>query len=173
MDEFFRPIDGFPGYRVSRAGEVQSGWGRGCRGRMTDSWSPLKPIRCHWGHLAVNLHRDGRKFRRSIHRLVLEAFVGPRPPGLVCCHWDGDPANNRLENLRWDTHQSNMDDMLRHGTRGRGETASKARLKEVEVREIRRLVAEGVSPDDLAARFGVGSPNIKAIACGRTWRHIL
>jgi hypothetical protein len=29
----------------------------------------------------------------------LEAFVGPRPPGLVCCHEDGDPANNRVENL--------------------------------------------------------------------------
>jgi hypothetical protein len=82
-------------------------------------------------------------------------------------------VNNRVANLRWDTHQSNMDDMLRHGTRGRGETASRARLKEAEVREIRRRIAEGASPDDLAAGFGVGSPNIRAIACGRTWRHML
>jgi hypothetical protein len=63
--------------------------------------------------------------------------------------------------------------MLRHGNRRRGETGTGARLKEGDVREIRRLMAEGSSPDELAARFGVGSPNIKAIACGRTWRHIL
>jgi hypothetical protein len=85
----------------------------------------------------------------------------------------GDPTNNRVENLRWDTYKSNCDDMLRHGNRRMGETGTKARLKEVEVREIRRLMAEGASPDELAARFGVGCPNIKAIACGRTWRHLL
>ena len=174
MEDSFKSIEGFPGYRVSRAGEVQSCWNRrGRRGGMTDNWLPLTPILCRWGHLAVNLHRGGRKYRRFIHRLVLETFVGPRPPKLICCHWDGNPANNRLENLRWDTHKSNCDDMLRHGNRRMGETGTKAKLKEVEVREIRRLVAEGVAPDDLEARFGVGSPNIKAIACGRTWRHIL
>jgi hypothetical protein len=140
---------------------------------MTGTWLPLKPIGRACGHLSVNLHRARRKVPRSIRHLVLEAFVGPCPPGLDCCHWDGDPANNRLENLRWDTCKSNCDDMLRHGTRRRGETASRARLKEIEVREIRRMIAEGASPGDLAACFGVGSPNIKSIARGRTWRHIL
>ncbi len=174
MDNFYEYIEDFPGYRVSREGDVESRWNRrGRRGRMTKDWLPLKPILSRWGHLAVNLHRDGRKFRRYIHRLVLEAFVGTRPAGLICCHWDGNPTNNRLENLRWDTYKSNCDDMLRHGTRRLGETGTKARLKEWEVREIRRLMAEGTSPDELAVRFGVGSPNIKAIACGRTWRHVL
>jgi HNH endonuclease len=174
MDDFFRPIEGFPGYRVSREGEVQSCWNRrGRRGGMADTWLPLRPIGLRYGYLGVNLHRDHAKYRRLIHHLVLEAFVGPRPPDLICCHWDGNPANNRLENLRWDTYKSNCDDMLRHGTRRLGETGTKARLKEREVREIRRLMSEGASPDELAARFGVGSPNIKAIACGRTWRHIL
>ena len=49
----------------------------------------------------------------------------------------------------------------------------KARLREVVVREIARFDFEGVSACNLADRYGVGSPNIKAIACGRTWRHIL
>jgi HNH endonuclease len=174
MDIFFKPIEGFPGYRVSNNGEVESCWNRrGRRGGMTDTWLPLKPIGLRYGYLAVNLHREHTKNRRLIHHLVLEAFVGLRPSGLICCHWDGDPSNNRVENLRWDTHKSNCDDMLRHGNRRMGETGVKAKLKEVEVREIRRLMDEGASPDELAARFGVGTPNIKAIACGRTWRHIL
>jgi hypothetical protein len=173
MDDTFRPIDGFPGYRVSRLGVAQSRWKRcGRRGGMTDIWLPLKPVRNRWGYLSVNLHRGGEKKRRYIHHLVLEVFVGPRTPGTVCCHRDGDPASNRLENLRWDTHRSNMDDMLRHGTRGRGETASRARLKEPEVLEIRRLVADGATAGDLAVRFGVGTANIMAIVNRRTWKHL-
>src|SRR4051794_35697091 len=103
MDDSFRPIDGYPGYRVNKDGEVQSCWKRsGLRDRMTETWLPLKPIRRKHGHLSVNLHRECTKTPRYIHHLVLDAFVGPRPPGLICCHWDGDPANNHLENLRWD-----------------------------------------------------------------------
>lgn len=105
--------------------------------------------------------------------MVLDAFVGPRPPGLVCCHWDGIPANNHLENLRWDTYKSNCDDMLRHGTRRLGETGTRAKLREVDVLEIRRLGSEGASPRDLAVRFEVGDANIQAILKGRTWRHLL
>lgn len=101
MDDPIRPIKGYPGYRVSGEGEVQSCWSRrGRRDRMTGTWLPLEPIRRPYGYLSVNLHRGGTKTARYIHHLVLEAFVGPRPPGLICCHWDGDPTNNRVENLR-------------------------------------------------------------------------
>lgn len=31
-------------------------------------------------------------------------------------HLDGDPTNNHLDNLRWGTHQENVDDMTRHRT---------------------------------------------------------
>lgn len=50
-----------------------------------------------------------------VHRLVLAAFVGPCPDGLIGCHYDGNPANNNVENLRWDTHAANTADTLRHG----------------------------------------------------------
>jgi HNH endonuclease len=174
MDIFFRPIKGFPGYRVSRDGQVQSRWNRrGRRGGMTDTWLPLKPIRSRWDHLSVNLHRDGEKTPRFVHHLVLEAFVGLRAPGLICCHWDGDPANNHLENLRWDTYKSNCDDMLRHGTRRRGATASRAKLRDDDVWEIRRLSNEGVLTRNLAERYRVGTANIRAIVKGLTWKHLL
>lgn len=65
------------------------------------------------GHLIVIL---GRKNNALVHHLVLKAFVGPQPLGLECCHRDGDPANNEDTNLRWDTRQSNVHDMWRHGT---------------------------------------------------------
>ena len=53
---------------------------------------------------------------RLVHRLVLEAFVGPRPEGMVARHLNGDPGDNRLENLAWGTQSENNYDKVRHGT---------------------------------------------------------
>lgn len=67
------------------------------------------------GHILIALCRDrGRKFA-LLHRLVLEAFVGPCPDGMQGCHWDDDPTNNRLSNLRWDTPRANSLDNVRNG----------------------------------------------------------
>lgn len=61
--------------------------------------------------------KDGTTSRKAlVHVLVLEAFVGPRPEGMACCHNDGDGQNNTLANLRWDTYSSNNHDLVRHGT---------------------------------------------------------
>lgn len=69
-----------------------------------------------FGYKLVMLSAGKRRIMKQVHSLVLEAFVGPRPPGMVCCHNNGDPADNRLENLRWDTQSSNLFDAVRHGT---------------------------------------------------------
>lgn len=63
----------------------------------------------------MTLHKSGSRKSAAVHRMVLEAFVGPCPDGMQGCHWNGEPADNRVENLRWDTPRSNMADKLRHG----------------------------------------------------------
>ncbi len=37
--------------------------------------------------------------KHRLHRLICEAFHGPCPEGQECRHLDGDPSNNRPENL--------------------------------------------------------------------------
>lgn len=69
-----------------------------------------------FGYKLVLLSHGKRRVMKQVHSLVLEAFVGPRPPGMVTCHNNGDPADNRLENLRWDTQSNNLFDAVRHGT---------------------------------------------------------
>lgn len=51
-----------------------------------------------------------------VHTLVCEAFYGPRPsPVHDVRHLNGDPLDNRLENLRWGTKKENQQDTIRHG----------------------------------------------------------
>jgi hypothetical protein len=171
MDEQFREIAGFPGYRVNRDGEVQSCWGRGRRHWRDGTWRPLKPI-LRSGYLTVNLCKSGRKSARLVHCLVLEAFVGPRPPGMVCRHLDGDPSNNSVENLAWGSYAENEADKLRHGTRVRGSAAARSKLREDQVQEIRRQRSEDVAIQHLATTYGVSRQTIQSIASGKTWAHL-
>jgi hypothetical protein len=170
MDEQFKPIEGYPAYRVSKDGEVQSCWSRTVPKKLTVAWRTLKPVR-RGRYLTVNLSDGTRKRGRYIHRLVLEAFAGPPPPGQICCHNDGDPENNRLENLRWDTYLANEHDKLRHGTWLCGELIN-AKLTEEQVMEIRRLRVEGRTFAELAVAFGVSRQNEQAIVYRRSWRHL-
>lgn len=68
-------------------------------------------------HVVITLSRGGgaKPKLARVHRLVLEAFVGPCPDGLEGCHNNGDPTDNHVTNLRWDTSSENMHDRVRHG----------------------------------------------------------
>lgn len=79
------------------------------------------PSRILTGHLSlgywrVGLTRNGKSVKKLVHRLVLEAFTGPCPDGMEGCHNDGDRANSRLVNLRWDDRSGNNLDKREHGT---------------------------------------------------------
>lgn len=72
------------------------------------------------GYVYVQLCQDGRRQQRLLHRVVLEAFVGPCPAGAESRHFpDPNKRNNRLANLLWGTHSENEQDKLAHGTRTR------------------------------------------------------
>lgn len=104
----WRDAPGYEGlYRVSDSGDIWS-----CRRRRI-----MKPEVLEAGHLRVDLARgDGTRQREFLHRIILRAFVGPRPDGMVVRHLDGDPGNNRVENLKYGTHSENALDSVTHGT---------------------------------------------------------
>ena len=110
--ERWRPVYGWPGYRVSDLGRVRSvdrtlTNGQRCGGVMLTPW-PDKD-----GYLVVRLRSGKRTKILRVHLLVLRAFRGKRPAGTEGCHGDGDRANAALENLRYDTHLENIRDKLR------------------------------------------------------------
>src|SRR5215471_7024046 len=173
----YRDIPDFPGYRVGDDGSVWSRWGHGRHvGKRppADCWHQLVGVRNpRCAHLAVILSSGTRKRRAYIHRLVLEAFVGPCPPGMECRHVNGDPRDNRLVNLCWGTRTENCADTVRHGRTPSGERHHAARLTAEQVRGIRsRYAAGGVTMQHLANEHGLGLVTIFQIIRRRTWRHI-
>jgi HNH endonuclease len=69
------------------------------------------------GYLKVNLSKDGKTTTLRVHQVVLEAFVGPCPPGMEGRHYpDPDKSNNALINLSWGTKSRNTLDQVEHGT---------------------------------------------------------
>jgi hypothetical protein len=112
---------------------------------------------------------------RYVHHLVLEAFVGPRPGKMQGCHNDGNPDNNSLSNLRWDTPKGNQSDRVKHGTDTRGERNAHSKLTEDDVRAIRETYARAVPGRDcrgLANKYGVSYPLVALIVKRKAWRHV-
>jgi len=115
MIETWKPIDGLEDYyEVSTTGKVRSkerfiedkNFSKSGKPFIRKRMFRAKEIKAFkvndFGHLSVGLFKNGKaKTRPLVHRLVAEAFI-PNPNNYpIVDHIDGDPANNRVENLRW------------------------------------------------------------------------
>lgn len=116
--ETWKPVVGYEGlYEVSDQGRVKSlprpthnGMGRPIRGGVLTHMLVTKRR-----YPQVSLYRNGKQRLRRIHRLVLEAFVGPCPEGMQCLHANDVADDNRLVNLRWGTRSENIRECVQNG----------------------------------------------------------
>jgi hypothetical protein len=107
-----------------------------------------------------------------LHRLVAVAFLGPPPfPEAEACHDDGNPRNNRADNLRWDTHAENMRDIARHGRRAYGVRAGGV-LPDTEALELRNRADAGSNKRELAEEYGVSVTTVYRLWRRSHWRHL-
>lgn len=173
----YRVLKEYPGYRVGSDGSI---WScrkpSGPKALIGTEWKRLAQIINSSGRPVITLMLPkGKKKIRPIHQLVLEAFVGPRPDGMVARHFpDRNMLNNNLSNLMWGTHKENADDRRMHGTTCQGEKHHSASLTEEIVLEIRKSrtgkLGEVLA---LAKKYGVGRHSITNVVKGRTWKHLL
>jgi len=128
------------------------------------------------GYPKVGLCRGGRTRTHQLHRLVGLAFLGS-PPFIdsVIAHWDGDPTNNAVTNLRWATRVENEADKRRHGRvhwRPQRTGRKRSRLDAWVVKRMRRRVAAGASITEVALQEGVHRNTARYAVYGLTWSRV-
>lgn len=161
-----RKIKGFPGYYVTINGRVLSD--------VRSILKVMKPRKHSTGYPQAVLAKNGKPYYRYIHRLVLEAYVGPCPPGYQCDHINGIRHDNRLENLRWVTRKQNMRfiSKRRGNNWNKGENHPAAILTNEIILEIRKLFSQGKRQKDISDLFNLGQGYVSLIVNRKIWKHI-
>lgn len=161
MEATSKPVPGFPGYTASTDGVVFGQQGQ-----------PLKPDSNKAGYLRVRPIVDGRMRTLLVHRAVALAHIGEPPDDerIFVGHRDGNPANNRVENLRWVTYEENWEDRRGHGNNGRGEQNGRSKFTQTLADELRAMYATGRhSYQKLADHFGISQAQANKIGRGLYW----
>lgn len=105
-----KTIKGFDNYEVTRTGNIISK-ARYIRNNGTPvyrSAKVMKPVSNGLGYLQVSLVKEGIRYRKYVHVLVAEAFLGSKPKGLEVNHKDRNKSNNHVDNLEYISHRENV-----------------------------------------------------------------
>lgn len=156
--EVWRDIPGYVGlYKVSNRGRVA-----GLRGLLNPR---------QYRYSSVGLYKNNEQKYKTVHRLVLLAFVGSSE--LETRHLDGNNHNNNLWNLKYGTHRENGQDWSKHGI-GVGEANGMSKLKVENVIQLKKLLkTDTYFQKDLAKMFDVTPVTISKIKHGELWSHVI
>lgn len=174
--EEWRTIPNFPDYIISNLGKIK-------RTTTQGRWKAGHLIKfgTNGKYPMVLLFSQDHRKPRYIHRLLLEAFIGPCPDGKECNHKDGNRENYSLSNLEWITKSENGLHAYRTGLKKsrigcpgkKGEKHPLHKLKDGEVYLIKKLLASHKFFHSFIAKmFRVNRVTITYIAIGKNWGHI-
>lgn len=136
-------------------------------------WQGSRHNRLPYGLFRVS--RDPRDSPKPAHRISWQLANGPIPAGMFVCHRCDNPPCVNPAHLFLGTPAENLADMRAKG-RGpkplRGENGTKAKLREDDVRNIRRRVAAGEMQKSLADEYGVSKAAVNLIVLRKNWKHV-
>lgn len=169
MEEIWKPIPNFKGYEISNTGQIRSyhSDGSGFR-KLLDEPHILKPGN-NRGYYMVTLVRNQVKHSFTVHRLVLETFIGNKPKGKQARHLNGNKRDNRIENLQWGTAKENANDKTIHGTKAKGEKINTNKLTKTQITEIREQFNSGRSANSIAKIYSIHIRTVYKIINKETW----
>lgn len=172
-NEIWKDIPNYEGrYQVSNLGRVRSlshkvpyrvkGFYRVIKGRVLKQSTTCK------GYKKLTLPLKGKPKNELVHRLVLTAF-SDIPPQETVNHKDGDPANNKLENLEWMTRGENCRHAVKTGLSPCQGSTHYLAVDKNKINEIRDLLAKNISPYEIAKLVSVSVHLIYRIKNGTHW----
>lgn len=178
-EEVWKEIAGYEGwYSVSSMGRVRRDKKTTHRHRNGPTSGYLRKD----GYMNVFISNTTGVFKTyTVHKLVAEAFHGPRPRGMEVNHINGIKDDNRACNLEWVTPTGNQLHcsrvlMRRQGLKPTpqfGEDHHHSRFTSEQILEIRRLYASGQhSQREIAKMFSSQQSYISEIVRRKVWPHL-
>jgi len=168
MKEIWKDIPDYEGlYQASNLGKIKS---------LINN-KILKPIIDNKKYRYVFLYNHGKSKKYRVHRIILITFISNCPEGMECRHLDGNPENNKLENLKWGTSKENSKDRKIHGNWSNGNRQGSrnpmSKLNEIQVKIIKYLLKTNIlKQKEIAKVFGVKDTIISQIKHNKRWRSI-
>lgn len=166
-NEIWVEIFDYPTYSISTEGRVKN----------NKSGKILKPQTNSSGYLHIIIRNETRVLTKTVHRLVAEHFLpmSQNPKRIYVNHLDGVKSNNALRNLEWVSASENIKHSYAIGLREKQREKSrlqKAKLSEIDIRNIRQRYQDGESQTSIAGSFNVSQSNVHAVVHGRSWTNI-
>lgn len=160
----WRKVPGSVGYEISNDGQLRS-YRRKNSSELAVTPILLKPRKL--GSKNYVAYVIGGKNRKA-HILVLLAFVGERPKGMVGRHLDDNHLNNHISNLAWGTRKENGRDCVLN------DRLPQRKLTESQAQEVIDAIPvwkRGMATE-FSVKFGVKRETISHIRHRRTWTHL-
>lgn len=114
VEEWLEAI-GYDNYMVSNLGRVTHKKDGKTNSDYTNGKIFISQRTDRYGYKQVSLYSNGKQHSKTVHRLVLIAFIENPLNKAECNHKDGNKENNNVINLEWCTHLENMQHAYRTG----------------------------------------------------------
>jgi len=130
------------------------------------------------GYYRVALYKNRKRFKRFVHVLVLETFIG-KNNNYQCNHKNGIKSCNNLKNLKWITNSENIKHAFNIGLKSQiGELNNKSKFKNGEVWLIKKILNSDyykfgkITNEFIGKMFNVKGNTVSRIKTGKRWSHI-
>lgn len=131
-----------------------------------------------YGYINIGGRRSSGGSAQRAHRVSWVMHFGLIPQGMSVLHRCDNARCVRPDHLFLGTLKDNAHDMISKGRYNgparirRGDDNKCSKMTSEQVREIRRLRAEGVGPTEIAETIGVTNAMVKNVIYGKSWKHL-
>ena len=154
-------------YTVSNTGKVYNS-----RNKKYLALTPNKK-----GYIRVSIYLpNGDAKRVSVHVMVAETFIGPKPTSNhQVDHIDGDKTNNNVTNLEWVTPSENIERAFKTGLKSavKGVDHPVSVYTEQQIHDACKYLQDGYTVPETAKIVGIPKSYLYTIARGENWSHIV
>ena len=125
------------------------------------------------GYYMVSFSINNKSKPYRVHRLLAKVFILNKNNYEVVNHKDGNKLNNDLSNLEWCTQKFNMKHANLTGLiNNKGVKNGMSKLDINKVKQIKKMLIDGITQNEIAKQFNVSRSCILKINLGRTWTDV-